>query len=193
MADNQSHFELSPETIDSIMDYMSSSAAFISMQKNEINELRNKVATVTEQVSTLAEDNSRLQKIASQASTQKFANSYYISESSAEKIVKQLKSFGIFKTANINDHISELRSDPNCAFGLLEQVADMFADSTFLDVSVNNKYAALVKGDATTSKGAVTRDRYGNKLPFDIEEAKLKVASENKNREIAFLSKHKFN
>ena len=121
------------------------------------------------------------------ASTTKYASGY--SESSIEKLVKQLNNIGILKVANINDNVAAIKCDPNVALDLLSQVADMFADSSIgQDDTYNQKQAAFINDNHQDD--SLLLGRNGSKLSPDVTAAKMKVAAQNKERELRFLNKN---
>ena len=183
---------INPNVVNAILDYMDTSACALHKQASEIESLNSKLNLAKEQMSNLILENKSLNlaldnSLEKTASTNKYACSY--SESSIEKLVKQLNNIGILKVANINDNVAAIKCDPNVALDLLSQVADMFADSSIgQDDTYNQKQAAFINDNHQDD--SLLLGRNGSKLSPDVTAAKMKVAAQNKERELRFLNKN---
>ena len=183
---------INPNVVNAILDYMDTSACALHKQAAEIESLNSKLNLAKEQMSNLIIENKSLNLaldnvLEKTASTTKYASDY--SESSIEKLVKQLNNIGILKVANINDNVAAIKCDPNVALDLLSQVADMFADSSIgQDDTFNQKQAAFIND--SHQDDSLLLGRNGSKLSPDVTAAKMKVAAQNKERELRFLNKN---
>lgn len=180
--------------VNAILDYMDTSACALHKQASEIESLNSKLNLAKEQMSNLIVENKSLNLaldnvLEKTASTTKYAADY--SESSIEKLVKQLNNIGILKVANINDNVAAIKCDPNVALDLLSQVADMFADSSIgQDMMCSQKQAAFINDETNYQDDSLYIGRNGMKLSPDVANAKQKVAAQNKEREMRFLKQN---
>ena len=198
---NQSRLNssLSAKAIDNnvanaVLDYMETSAYALHKQASEIEDLESKLELANEQMANLVLENKKLSKaldlsLEEDKAYSKYASEY--SESSIEKLVKQLNNIGILKVASINDNVTAIKQDPNYALDLLTQVADMFADSSIgQDMMFGQKQAAFINDETNNYQDdSLLIGRNGIKLSPDIAMAKQKVAAQNKEREMRFLNK----
>ena len=200
MYPNQSRINssLSAKAIDNnvanaVLDYMETSACALHKQASEIEDLESKLKLANEQMANLVLENKKLSKALDLSledkAYSKYASEY--SESSIEKLVKQLNNIGILKVASINDNVTAIKQDPNYALDLLTQVADMFADSSIgQDMMFGQKQAAFINDETDNYQDdSVLIGRNGIKLSPDVAMAKQKVAAQNKEREMRFLNK----
>lgn len=200
MYPNQSRLNssLSAKAIDSnvanaVLDYMETTACALHKQACEIEDLESKLELANEQMANLVLENKKLSKALDLSledkAYSKYASEY--SESSIEKLVKQLNNIGILKVASINDNVTAIKQDPNYALDLLTQVADMFADSSIgQDMMFGQKQAAFINDETNNYQDdSLLIGRNGIKLSPDVAMAKQKVAAQNKEREMRFLNK----
>ena len=200
MYPNQSRLNssLSAKAIDNnvanaVLDYMETSACALHKQASEIEDLESKLELANEQMANLVLENKKLSKALDLSledkAYSKYASDY--SESSIEKLVKQLNNIGILKVASINDNVTAIKQDPNYALDLLTQVADMFADSSIgQDMMFGQKQAAFINDETNNYQDdSLLIGRNGIKLSPDVAIAKQKVAAQNKEREMRFLNK----
>lgn len=200
MYPNQSRLNssLSAKAIDSnvanaVLDYMETTACALHKQASEIDDLESKLELANEQMANLVLENKKLSKALDLSledkAYSKYASEY--SESSIEKLVKQLNNIGILKVASINDNVTAIKQDPNYALDLLTQVADMFADSSIgQDMMLGQKQAAFINDETNNYQDdSLLIGRNGIKLSPDVAMAKQKVAAQNKEREMRFLNK----
>ena len=197
---NQSRLNssLSAKAIDNnvanaVLDYMETSAYALHKQASEIEDLESKLELANEQMANLVLENKKLSKALDLSLEDKAYSKYAFeySESSIEKLVKQLNNIGILKVASINDNVTAIKQDPNYALDLLTQVADMFADSSIgQDMMFGQKQAAFINDETNNYQDdSLLIGRNGIKLSPDVAMAKQKVAAQNKEREMRFLNK----